>query len=132
MTMSALTRVLYGAALATTLSLPAFAATGPSGDNMPNGSMLIVWPDGSVARVHILDSNAVNSAMQQATQETRPTMVIVEQGHAYLVPDRQMANGKMMSDNMSDTSNPDITNDTNSPPQAPTQTPSDVPTQTKQ
>ena len=52
--------------------------------------------------------------MQQATQATQPTMVIVENGHAYLVPDRQMANGKMMSDDMSDTSNPNVAADTQS------------------
>lgn len=111
--MSTLTRILSGAALACALS-PAIAATGPTGDNMPNGSMIIVWPDGTLAHVHILDPSAVDSAMQQATQTTQPTMVIVEDGHAYLVPDRQMNNGKMMSDNMSDTSKSGIVNDTQS------------------
>jgi hypothetical protein len=109
--MTALTRILSGIALAGALSIPTFAATGPS-DSMPNGSMLIVWPDGSVARVHIIDSSAVDSAMQQATQTTTPTMVIVEGVHAYLVPDRKMDNGKMMSEAMSDTSTPGVTADT--------------------
>ena len=110
--MSALTRILSGLALVGALSVPTFAATGPQrGDVLPNGSMLIIWPDGTMARVHIIDSSAADSAIQQATQ---PTMVIVENGHAYLVPDRQMANGKMMSDDMSDTSNPNVAADTQS------------------
>jgi alcohol dehydrogenase YqhD (iron-dependent ADH family) len=113
--MSALTRILSGLALAGALSVPTFAATGPQqGDSLPNGSMLIIWPDGTMARVHIIDSSAADSAMQQATQATQPTIVIVENGHAYLVPDRQMANGKMMSDDMSDTSNPNVAADTQS------------------
>lgn len=110
--MSALTRILSGFVLAGALSVPTFAATNPPADSMPNGSMLIIWPDGTMARVHIVDSHAVDSAMQQATQATQPTMVIVEDGHAYVVPDRKMDNGKMMSDNMSDTSNPSVTTDT--------------------
>jgi hypothetical protein len=109
--MTALTRILSGFALAGALSVPTFAATNPPADSMPNGSMLIIWPDGTVARVHVVDSHAVDSAMQQATQTTQPTMVIVEDGHAYLIPDRQMDNGKMMSDHMSDTSNPGVTTD---------------------
>jgi alcohol dehydrogenase YqhD (iron-dependent ADH family) len=113
--MSALTRILSGLALAGALSVPTLAATSPQqGDSLPNGSMLIIWPDGTMARVHIIDSSAADSAMQQATQATQPTMVIVENGHAYLVPDRQMANGKMMSDDMSDTSNPKVATDTQS------------------
>jgi hypothetical protein len=113
--MSSLTRILSGLALAGALSVPTFAATGPlQGDSLPNGSMLIIWPDGTLARVHIIDSGTADSAMQQATQTTHPTMVIVESGHAYLVPDRQMADGKMMSDDMSDTSNPNVAADTQS------------------
>ena len=55
--MSALTRILSGLALAGALSVPTFAATGPQqGDSLPNGSMLIIWPDGTLARVHIIDS----------------------------------------------------------------------------
>jgi alcohol dehydrogenase YqhD (iron-dependent ADH family) len=113
--MTALTRILSGIALAGALSIPAFAATSPQGDAMPNGSMLIIWPDGTMARVHIINSSTANAAMQQATQATTPTMVIVEDGHAYLVPDRKMDNGKMMSDAMSDTSTPGVTQDTSSP-----------------
>ena len=113
--MNALMRIVSGLALAGALSVPTFAATGlQQGDSLPNGSMLIIWPDGTLARVHIIDSSAADSAMQQATQATQPTMVIVENGHAYLVPDRQMANGKMMSDDMSDTSNPNVAADTQS------------------
>jgi alcohol dehydrogenase YqhD (iron-dependent ADH family) len=113
--MSALTRILSGLALAGALSVPTFAATGPQqGDSLPNGSMLIIWPDGTMAHVHIIDSSTADSAMQQATQATQPTMVIVENGHAYLIPDKQMANGKMMSDDMSDTSNPNVATDTQS------------------
>jgi len=113
--MNALTRILSGLALAGALSVPTFAATSPQqGDSLPNGSMLIIWPDGTVARVHIIDPSTSDSAMQQATQATQPTMVIVENGHAYLVPDRQMSNGKMMSDDMSDTSNPNVAADTQS------------------
>ena len=111
--MSALTRILSGLALAGALSVPTLAATSPQqGDSLPNGSMLIIWPDGTMARVHIIDSSAADSAMQQATQATQPTIVIVENGHAYLIPDRQMTNGKMMSDDMSDTSNPNVATDT--------------------
>ena len=99
--MSALTRILSGLALAGAFAVPTLAATSPQqGDSLPNGSMLIIWPDGTMARVHIIDSSTADSAMQQATQATHPTMVIVENGHAYLVPDRQMANGKMMSDDI--------------------------------
>ena len=113
--MSALTRILSGLALAGALAVPTFAATSPQpGDSLPNGSMLIIWPDGTMARVHIIDSSTADSAMQQATQTTHPTMVIVENGHAYLVPDRQMADGKMMSDDMSDISNPNVSADTQS------------------
>jgi alcohol dehydrogenase YqhD (iron-dependent ADH family) len=113
--MSALTRILSGLALAGALSVPTLAATSPQqGDSLPNGSMLIIWPDGTMARVHIIDSSAADSAMQQATQATQPTIVIVENGHAYLIPDRQMTNGKMMSDDMSDTSNPNVAADTQS------------------
>lgn len=113
--MSVLTRILSGLALAGVLSVPTFAATSPQqGDSLPNGSMLIIWPDGTIARVHIIDSSTADSAMQQATQAAHPTMVIVENGHAYLVPDRQMADGKMMSDDMSDTSNPNVSADTQS------------------
>jgi hypothetical protein len=68
--MSALTRILSGLALAGALSVPTFAATSPrQGDSLPNGSMLIIRPDGT------------------------------------------MANGKMMSDDMSDTSNPNVAAD---------------------
>ncbi len=113
--MSVLTRILSGLALAGVLSVPTFAATSPQqGDSLPNGSMLIIWPDGTIARVHIINSSTADSAMQQATQAAHPTMVIVENGHAYLVPDRQMADGKMMSDDMSDTSNPNVSADTQS------------------
>jgi hypothetical protein len=69
--MSALTRILSGLALAGALSVPTFAATGPQqGDSLPNGSMLIIWPDGTMAHVHIIDSSTADSAMQQATQAT--------------------------------------------------------------
>ena len=112
--MTALARILSGIALAGALSIPAFAATSPQGDAMPNGSMLIIWPDGTTARVQIIDSSTANAAMQQATQATAPTMVIVEDGHAYLVPDRKMDNGKMMSDTMSDTSQRGTAQDTSS------------------
>ena len=44
---------------------------------MQNGSMLIVWPDGALARVHIIDPSAADTARQQATETTAPTMVIV-------------------------------------------------------
>jgi hypothetical protein len=73
--------------------------------------MLIILPDGAVARVHIIDSGTADSAIQQATQLT---MVIMENGHAYLIPDTQMANGKMMSDDISDTCNPYVAADTQS------------------
>src|SRR5690348_5050198 len=110
--MSALTHILSGLALAGALSVPTFAATSPQqGDSLPNGSMLIIWPDGTLARVHIIDPSTANAAMQQATQASQPTMVIVEEGHAYLVLDRQMAIGMMMSDDMSDTSNPNVAAD---------------------
>ncbi len=105
--MNVLTRVLSGVALVGALSVPAFAEQSPP---LPNGTMLIIWPDGTMAQVHVLDSNAVDSAMQHASQTTQPTMVIVQNGHAYLVPDQQMSDGKMMSDDMSDTSKPGISN----------------------
>jgi hypothetical protein len=108
--MSLLTRILSGIALAGAFSIPAFADNGPP---MPNGSMLIVWPDGSVARVHVLDSSA-DSVMQQAQQTTQPTILIVEHGHAFLVPDRQMNDGKMMSDDMSNAPQSGATNDNQS------------------
>jgi hypothetical protein len=110
--MNILTRILSGAALAAALAMPAAAETSPVDESMPNGSMVIIWPDGTMAHVHILNSGMVASAMQQATQTTKPTILIVENGHAFLVPDRQMADGKMMSDSMSDTSTPGITSDT--------------------
>jgi hypothetical protein len=98
--MMALTRILSGIALAGALSVPTFAANSPQGDSMPNGSMLIVWPDGTMARVHIIDQAVEDSAMQRATETSTPTMLIVANGHAYLVPDRQLDNGRMMSDAM--------------------------------
>jgi biopolymer transport protein ExbD len=71
---------------------------------MPNGSMLIIWPDGAMARVQIIDSSTANAAMRKPRKP--PTIVIVEDGHAYLVPDRKLDNGKTMSDTMSDTTTP--------------------------
>jgi hypothetical protein len=89
--------ILFGSIIAAAVSAAAFAA-----DTTP-GSMLIVWPDGSTATVQIDDAQMMNQAKQDATPVTGATIVLIEGGQAYTVPDKKMSNGKMMSENFSTT-----------------------------
>ena len=95
--MSALTRILSGLALAGALSVPTFAATGPQqGDSLPNGSMLIIWPDGTMARVHIIDSSAarLGDAASHASHSANNS----DRGEWSRLPGSRQADGKRQDD----------------------------------
>ena len=95
--MSSLTRILSGLALAGALSVPTFAATGPQqGDNFPNGSMLIIWPDGTLARVHIINSGTAE--LSDATGHANHSSNNGDRGEWSRLPDSRQADGKRQDD----------------------------------
>lgn len=87
------------AALAMAAAAPAFAQEAAS-FTMP-AYMMVIYPNGRMDSFP-LDKKMISEAMAHSHAATRPMMVLVENGKAYLTTDTKMADGKMMSTTLQD------------------------------
>jgi hypothetical protein len=86
-----------GLALIFALAVPALAQGYPQAINIGEGTMLMVTPKGEVMTVQTPPTMS-DTMMKEGKKITAGMMIMRRGGDLYLVPDKKMADGRMMSD----------------------------------
>ena len=92
-------KTVIAATLLTALGGGAALAQGaPPGSPSWENTVLMVSPEGSVVQKRVTD-RAMMDAMMRGATPTRPgTMVMVHGGKMYVIPDKKMSSGRMLSE----------------------------------
>ena len=92
-------KIVIAAALLTALGGGAALAQGaPPGSPSWENTVLMVSPDGSVVQKRVTDRAMMDTMMRGATPMRPGTMVMVHGGKMYMIPDKKMSNGRMLSE----------------------------------
>ena len=76
-------------------SVPAFAA-----EQMKEGMMMMVHPDGKTHMMEMSDMKMSEMMMKDGKMMSSPMMMMMKDGKMYMMEDKKMKSGKMMSDTM--------------------------------
>jgi hypothetical protein len=87
-------------AVMATLASPAFAQGGAEGAMFSEGTVLMVTPSGQIMRRQVTDAAMVNMMTSDATPMTAGTMIMMHGGKMYVVHDKKMSDGKMISEKL--------------------------------
>ena len=79
----------------------ALAQGAPPGSSWQD-TVIMIAPNGSVVQRTITDRSMMNMMMQGATPLRPGTMVMVHNGKMYMIPDKKMSNGRMLSEEVRD------------------------------
>jgi hypothetical protein len=96
------TTVIAAALLTAIGSGAALAQGAPPGSPSWENTVLIVSPDGPVVQKRVTDRAMMDTMMRGATPMRPGTMVMVHNGKMYMIPDRKMSNGRMLSEAVMD------------------------------
>jgi hypothetical protein len=92
-------KTVIAATLLTTLGGGAALAQGaPPGSPSWENTVLMVSPEGSVVQKRVTDRAMMDTMMRGATPMRPGTMVMVHNGKMYMISDRKMSNGRMLSE----------------------------------
>ena len=91
---------LFGAA---SLAPAAFAPTAFAGEsvevsNLAPSTILMISPTGKVSSMKMTDKMMMDMAMKEGTPLTGNVMLLMTDGKLYLMQDKMMPNGKMLSE----------------------------------
>ncbi|HJS84554.1 MAG TPA: hypothetical protein VJ779_03770 [Acetobacteraceae bacterium] len=76
----------------------ALAQGGPPGSPSWQDTVIMIAPNGSVMQKKITDKSMMDMMMRGATAMRPGTMVMIHGDKMYMIPNRKMANGKMLAD----------------------------------
>jgi hypothetical protein len=94
------TKTIASLALIGTFALPAFAQGGAEGTMFTNDTVLMVTPSGQIMRRQMTDAAMSEMMIKEATPMTAGTMIMMHGGKMYMLPDKKMSDGKMISEKM--------------------------------
>lgn len=95
--MSYFKQIIVSVAFVGALASPAFAQGGGEGTMFMDETMLMATPNGAVVKKP-MDKAMQEMMMKEAMPMTAGVMMMMHDGKMYMVTDKKMSNGKMMSD----------------------------------
>jgi hypothetical protein len=94
------TKTIACLAVIGTFATPVFAQGGAEGTMFTNDTVLIVTPSGQIMRRQMVDAAMSEMMIKDATPMTAGTMIMMHGGKMYMVSDKKMPDGKMISEKM--------------------------------
>ena len=89
---------LFGAAAIAPLIPAAFAGESVEVSNLAPSTILMISPTGKVSSMKMTDKMMMDMAMKEGTPLTGSVMLLMTDGKLYLMQDKMMPNGKMLSE----------------------------------
>ena len=91
---------LFATAAAIPFVPPALAGESVEVSNLAPSTILMISPTGKVSSMKMTDKMMMDMAMKEGTPLTGSIMLVMNQGKLYLLQDKMMPNGKMLSEFM--------------------------------
>ena len=89
---------LFGAAAIAPFIPTAFAGESVEVSNLAPSTILMISPTGKVSSMKMTDKMMMDMAMKEGTPLTGNVMLLMTDGKLYLMQDKMMPNGKMLSE----------------------------------
>ncbi len=89
---------LLGAIAAPPFARPAFAGESVEVSNLAPATVLMISPSGKVSSMKMTDMKMMDMAAKEGTLLTGNVMLVMTEGKLYLLHDKMMPDGKMLSE----------------------------------
>jgi hypothetical protein len=92
-------QAVVGLAMLGALAAPAIAAEGGEGHwQLTDGMVITTLPNGAVVQKKVTDATTAATLMKEATPLAAGVMIMMHDGKVYMITDKKMPNGKMLSE----------------------------------
>ncbi|MDR3529010.1 MAG: hypothetical protein P4L90_00430 [Rhodopila sp.] len=85
-------------AVAAPIARPALAGEGVEFANLAPSTVLMISPSGKVSSMKMTDMKRMDMAAKEGTLLTGSVMLVMTEGKLYLIQDKMMPDGKMLSE----------------------------------
>jgi hypothetical protein len=92
------TTTIASLAIVGTLTSPAFAQGGAEGTTFADETVMMVRPSGQIVRRQVADAAMSEMMMKDARPMAVDTILMMHGGKMYVVTDKRMSDGKMISE----------------------------------